>query len=73
MTGYVLEVRPDTNTVTGRNDDTAGGMKAMVMDYPVKGAATLKELKPGDLIRARMVMDDSHWLKNIKLTGKRAP
>ena len=72
LTGYVLEVRPERNTITVRNDDIPGVMRAMVMDYPVKDAATLKELKPGDVIEATMVMDDSYWLENIKVTGKRA-
>lgn len=73
MTGYVLEVRPDKKTVTVRNDDMPGVMKAMVMDYPVKDSAMLKELKPGDVIQAKMVMDDSYWLEDIKVTDKRTP
>jgi Cu/Ag efflux protein CusF len=73
MTGYVLEVRPDKKTVTVRNDDMPGVMRAMVMDYPVKDAAVLKVLKPGDVILATMVMDDSYWLEDIKVTGKRTP
>jgi Cu/Ag efflux protein CusF len=73
MTGYVLEVRPEKNIVTVRNDDMPGVMRAMVMDYPVKGTTMLKELKPGDLIQATMVMDNSYWLENIKVTGKRIP
>jgi len=73
LTGYVLEVRLDTKTVTVRNDDMPGVMRAMVRDYPVKDAAVLRELKPGDVIQATMVMGDSYSLENIKVTGKRLP
>jgi Cu/Ag efflux protein CusF len=50
VTGCVLEVKPDTNMMTVRNDDMPGVMRAMVMDYRVKDAATLKELKPGTVL-----------------------
>lgn len=73
LTGYVLEVKLDTNTLTVRNDNMPGVMAAMVMDFSVKDGATLKLLKPGDMIRATMVMDDTYWLENIKVTGKLTP
>lgn len=73
LTGYVLEVKPELKTITVRNDDMPGVMRAMVMDYPVKGPANLKDIKPGDVIEATMVMSDTYWLENIKVTGKHTP
>jgi Cu/Ag efflux protein CusF len=61
------------NRVTVRNADIPGTMRSMVMDYQVKDAAILREIQPGDVIQATMVMDDAYWLENIKVTGKRTP
>ena len=71
LTGYVLEVRPEMNRITVPNADIPGIMASMVMDYRVKNAAILAEIKPGDVIQATRVMDDAYWLEGIQVTGKR--
>jgi Cu/Ag efflux protein CusF len=71
LTGYVLEVTPEMNRITVRNADIPGTMVSMVMDYRVKNAAALAEIKPGDRIEATMVTDDAYWLEDIRVTGRR--
>ena len=73
LTGYVLEVTPEMNRITVRNTDIPGTMRSMVMDYRVKDATILRDIRPGDVIQATMVIDDAYWLENIKVTGKRKP
>jgi len=71
LTGYVLEVTPEMNRLTMRNADIPGTMTSMVMDYRVSDAGVLAGLKPGDVIQATMVSNDTYWLEDIKVTGKR--
>jgi len=70
LTGYVLEVTPEMNRITVRNDDMPGVMAPMVMDYRVKNRTVLAGIKPGDVIKATMVSDDAYWLEAITVTGK---
>jgi Cu/Ag efflux protein CusF len=46
-------------------------MTSMVMDYRVKNSAALAAVKPGDVIEATMVTDETYWLEDIRVTGKR--
>lgn len=69
LTGYVLEVRPATNTIAVRNDDMPGVMAPMVMGYRVKDSTAFSGIKAGDVIEATMV-NDSYWLEDIRVTGK---
>lgn len=71
LTGYVLEVTPEINRITVRNDDIPGTMASMIMDYRVRNAAELAGIKPGDLIQATMVTDHAYWIEDIRVTGKR--
>jgi len=71
LTGYVLEVTPEMNRITVRNEDIPGTMRSMVMDYRVEDSAALAEIKPGDVIQATMVTDDAYWLEDVKKIGKR--
>lgn len=70
LTGYVLEVTPEMNRMTVRNDDIPGSMASMVMDYQVKDRVALAEIKPGDIIQATMVVDEVYQLEDIKKIGK---
>jgi len=45
-------------------------MASMVMDYRVKDAGALNWIKPGDSIRATMVMDGGYWLEDIKVVRR---
>jgi len=47
LTGYVLEVTPEMNRITVRNEDMPGTMSSMVMDYRVKDASPLTGIKTG--------------------------
>lgn len=71
LTGYVLEVNPELSRITVRNADMPGVMASMVMDYRVKDSHALSGIKPGDAIRATMVMDGGYSLEDIRITGRR--
>ncbi len=73
ITGLILGVRPEDKRVTVANDNIAGFMQPMVMDYAVKNSATLSGLKRGDDIRATLASDGaSQWiLEDITVTDKR--
>jgi Cu/Ag efflux protein CusF len=70
LTGYVLEITPEMNRVTVRNDDMPSVMAPMVMDYRVKEPTVLAGIKLGDVIKATMVSDDAYWLEDITVSGK---
>ena len=71
LTGYVLDVTPEMNRITVRNEDIPGTMVSKVIDYRVRDVAALARIKPGDVIHATMVTDDAYWLEDIRVTGKR--
>ncbi len=69
MTGIVLRVK-DSHHVSIANDDIAGFMSPMVMDYEVEDSARLNEVKRGDQIRATLLSDGTQrWvLEDLTIT-----
>ncbi len=62
MTGVVLGVK-DAHHLSIANDDIAGFMSPMVMDYEVKDPAQISGIKRGDQIRATLLSDGKRqWL-----------
>lgn len=57
MTGAVVAIHPDASTVTVHNDDLPGFMPPMDMDYAVKDKHAMDTLKPGDKIKATIVVE----------------
>ena len=59
LEGQVLAVDPVKGELTVRHQDIKGFMPGMTMPFKVVDQAVLKERKPGDLIRATLVVSDS--------------
>jgi protein SCO1/2 len=80
FTGRVISIDTQDQSATIQNDLIPGVMDPMAMPYKVKPAATLNQLKPGDLISAEFALtepdDDNarsdNWLENVKVTAHAA-
>jgi protein SCO1 len=71
LKGRVVAIDKAQKQVTVNHGDIPGFMGAMTMPYPVKDAALLDPLVPGDQITADVVAADSEvWLENIVVTKK---
>jgi len=71
LTGRVVSVDKATQSVNVDGDEIPGFMAAMAMPYPVKDAAALEKLSPGDRIKAEIVLgNEGAYLENITLTQK---
>jgi Cu/Ag efflux protein CusF len=63
LTGFVLQVMPQSKRVSVANDDIPGFMQPMVMDYEVADLAALASLKRGDEIHATLLSDGAQqWV-----------
>ncbi len=66
MKGKVVAVDKEGKKLTVDHQDIPGFMGAMTMPYPVKDAALLDPLSPGDQITANVVSAaGDYWLENI--------
>lgn len=57
MTGAVVAVHPETQTVTVHNDDMPGFMAPMDMDYKVRDRQNITSLKSGDKIKGTIIIE----------------
>ena len=71
LEGQVLAVDATRGELTVQHKDIKGFMPGMTMPFKVVDKAVLVERKPGDLIRATLVVSDSQgWLENVVRTGE---
>ena len=71
LVGQVLAVDETQQVITVKHQDVVGFMPGMTMPFKVKKAEELKGRKPGDLISATLVVEDSlGYLADIKKTGE---
>ena len=71
LTGRVVSVDKATQSINVDGDEIPGFMAAMTMPYPVKDAAALDKLSPGDQIKAEIVVgNEGAYLENITLAQK---
>lgn len=71
LVGQVLAVHPDQQVITVKHEDINGFMPGMTMPFKVKDAGELAGRKPGDLITATLVVEDSvGYLASIRKTGE---
>jgi Cu/Ag efflux protein CusF len=74
LKGTVISVDKQAGSANINNEPIPGFMDPMVMPYPIKPAATLDQLQPGDSITADVVVaPDKYWLENVKITGHAKP
>ncbi|MBA2303819.1 MAG: SCO family protein [Acidobacteria bacterium] len=70
FTGQVLAVRAERQEITVKHEDVRGFMPAMTMPFRVKDAAQLASVRPGDLITATLVVQDTvAHLEQVAKTG----
>jgi protein SCO1/2 len=68
--GQVLAVDPSRQEITLKHGDIKGFMPGMTMPFKVSDARSLTAAKPGDLIRATLVVSDSSGrLENVVPVG----
>jgi protein SCO1/2 len=70
LRGQVLAVDHARQELTVKHDDIRGFMPGMTMPFKVRDAAALSARKPGETIRATLVVEqDEGYLKDITSTG----
>ena len=73
LIGQIIAVDTARQEVTVTHEDIRGFMPGMTMPFTVKDAAEVSAAKPGDLITATLVVEDSRgYLENIRKTGEAA-
>jgi Cu/Ag efflux protein CusF len=74
LKGKVVSVDKQASTANIDNEPIDGFMDAMTMSYPVKPAAAIAQLQPGDSITADVVVQsEKYWLENVKVTAHATP
>jgi protein SCO1/2 len=70
LVGQVLSVDVEQQVLTVKHEDIRGFMPGMTMPFKVKDAAQLAAAKPGDLITATLVVEESvGYLDDVRKTG----
>jgi protein SCO1/2 len=73
LRGQVLAIDPNRQEITITHGDIAGFMPAMTMAFKVKDRRLLEEHAPGDLVKARLVVEGQDaFLSAIERTGHAA-
>jgi protein SCO1/2 len=71
LTGQVISVDTQQQVLTVKHDDIEGFMPGMTMPFKVEDAAQVSSVRPGDLITASLVVDESvGYLADIRKTGE---
>ncbi len=71
LQGQVLRLEPSGAQASIKHEEITGFMQAMTMDYKVRDAKQYEGLKPGDLITATLVVENSDgYLKDVKKVGE---
>jgi protein SCO1/2 len=69
LKGEIVSVDARSQEIVVRHEDIPGFMKAMTMSYKVAKPAEFERLKPGQHIRADLVLTDDFksWLENVRI------
>lgn len=71
LAGQVIAVDPERQELTVRHGDIRGFMPGMTMPFKVKDPAQVAAAKPGDLITATLVVEETTgYLDDVKKTGE---
>ena len=71
LVGQVVAVNPSRQELTVKHEDIRGFMPGMTMPFRVKDPAQVAASKPGDLIRATLVIEEaSGYLEEVTKTGE---
>ncbi len=70
--GVIMEIQPDRKKATIRHEKIPSYMQAMTMHLNVQDTNELNDLAPGDEITFKLsVSDNTHWIHELKPTGRR--
>lgn len=71
FTGQILAVNVPAQEITVKHEDVRGFMPGMTMPFKVRKAADVAAARPGDLITATLIVEDSRgYLDDITKTGE---
>jgi protein SCO1/2 len=71
LTGQVLAVDTVRQEITVKHEDIRGFMPGMTMPFKVKDAGQVSAVRPGDLIEATLIVEESTgYLADIRRTGE---
>jgi protein SCO1 len=71
LQGQILSVNADHTEANIKHEEIPGFMAAMTMPYKAKDAKEFADLKPGDLINARLVIvSNDAYLESVKKVGE---
>lgn len=74
LSGRVVSVEAGVSRVNVAHEDIPGFMPAMTMAFAVRPPDLLGELRPGDSIRATLVVTDTEsWLEALQVVGHEDP
>jgi protein SCO1/2 len=71
LQGQVLAVTPDHQQATIKHEEIKGFMAAMTMSYKMKDPQELKDIVPGDLINATLIVEtNGAFVTDVKKVGE---
>lgn len=71
LRGQVLAVNVARQEITVKHDDIRGFMPGMTMPFRVQNAREIEGRRPGELVRATLVVETNDaYLKNVERTGE---
>jgi protein SCO1 len=71
LQGQILSIAPDRLSADVKHEEIKGFMAAMTMPYKVRDAGEFKDMKPGDLFTATLVVvSNDAYLKDVKKVGE---
>ncbi len=70
IAGQLLGVQLDTGQVLLKHGDVEGYMGAMTMPFPVEDRVSMRERRPGDLVKATLVVEPGrYYLEGLQFLG----
>ena len=76
LVGTIVSVEANIHQVTVNHRAIPGYMEAMTMAFIVKDEAVLAQLKPGDDIKAELIVNRTEgraWLQHVQITKRSSP
>jgi len=66
MRGEVVSLDPTSHTATVKHDKIEGWMEAMTMEYPIKDQQAFNQLKVGEKIQAKVLVQGAdYWIASV--------
>lgn len=70
IAGQLLGVQLDTGQVVLKHGEVVGYMGAMTMPFPVADRTSIRDRRPGDLVKATLVVEPTrYYLEDVTLVG----